>query len=327
MRAVHYARQGSAHDVLEWGELDDPQPGPGEVLVQVSHSAVNPGDVKKRADAFGLGMRYPVVVPHSDGAGRIVAVGENVPAERVGERVWVWGAQTYRAYGTAAELVALPADRAVTLDADVDPVQAACLGIPGLTAHHAVFSSGPVLGRTVLVNGAAGGVGLTAAQLAAAAGARVIATVRRERDAELVRAHGIADVLLLGEDTADRVRNLAPDGVDRIVEVALDANIELDVAVAAQGGSIAAYATGEPQPRIPFWPMLFSNLTLVLVGSDDLSDEVRARATADLTAAVTSGSLRFPIAAVLPLAKTADAHELTEHPAGPGKVVLEVAPR
>jgi NADPH2:quinone reductase len=176
----------------------------------------------------------------------------------------------------------------------------------------------------VLVNGAAGAVGLTAAQLATTAGARVIATVRRESDADLVRTYCAAEVLSLSGTTADEIRSLVPDGVDHIVEVAFDANVALDAAVVRQGATIAAYASVVAEPKLPFWTLLFANVTLRLVGSDDLTAEARRRAAETLTAAVAAGTLRFPVAATLPLAETATAHELVERPAGPGKVVVAV---
>ena len=162
--------------------MADPEPGSGEVRVRVAVSGVNPGDTKKRGDWVGYGMPYPRVIPHSDGAGVIDAVGDGVDPARIGERVWVYGAQSYHALGTAAQLTVVPADQAVVLPRDVSDEMGACLGIPGMTAHRAVFGDGPVEGTTVLVHGVLGGVGSIAAQLAAWRGAAVIGTVRRSAD-------------------------------------------------------------------------------------------------------------------------------------------------
>src|SRR5947209_1925218 len=108
MRAAWYEIQGAARDVLVVGDMPAPEPGPDEVRIHVAASGVNPGDVKKRQDSFGYGMPYPRVIPHSDGAGTIDRVGEGVPTSRVGERVWCYGAQSYRPFGTAAEYVVVP---------------------------------------------------------------------------------------------------------------------------------------------------------------------------------------------------------------------------
>lgn len=157
--------------------MADPEPGPGEVRVRLTRSGVNPGDTKKRADWVGHGMPYPRVVPRSDGAGVVDAVGGGVASSRIGERVWVFGAQSYRAFGTAAEWTVVPADQAVLLPDGVGDELGACLGIPGITGHRAVFGDGPVGGTTVLVHGVLGGVGSMAAQLAAWGGATLIGTV------------------------------------------------------------------------------------------------------------------------------------------------------
>src|SRR3954452_5811401 len=178
MKAAWYERQGSAASVLVVGEMVEPEPGPGEVRIRVAASGINPGDVTKRQDGFGVGMPFPRVIPHSDGAGILEKVGEGVAASRVGERVWCFGAQSYRPFGTAAEYVVVPAGQAVPLPDGISFEQGACLGIPGITAHRGVHVAGPVEGRVVLVQGGAGSVGLCAVQLARRAGARVIATGR-----------------------------------------------------------------------------------------------------------------------------------------------------
>ncbi len=169
MRAVWYDRQGAAREVLQVGELPAPEPGRGEVRVRITLSGVNPGDTKKRRGWLGSAMHFPRVIPHSDGAGVIESVGEGVDPARVGQRVWVFGAQSYRPFGTGAQLTVVPAQQAVDLPANVPDELGACLGITGITAHRAVFADGPVAGRTVLVHGVLGGVGSLAAQQAAEA--------------------------------------------------------------------------------------------------------------------------------------------------------------
>ena len=175
MKAAWYEEQGAARDVLIIGEMADPQPRTGEVRIRVAFSGVNPGDVKKREDAFGVGMPYPRVIPHSDGSGTVDAVGDGVSGEWVGRHVWCYGAQSYRPFGTAAEYTVAPLKQVVQLPEGVPLEQGACLGIPGITAHRTVHVGGSVKGKTVLVQGGAGAVGACAVQLAHQAGARVIA--------------------------------------------------------------------------------------------------------------------------------------------------------
>src|SRR5262245_11442475 len=290
MDAAWYEKQGPARDVLVVGEMPDPEPGPGEVRIRVAASGINPGDVKKRQDAFGLGMPYPRVVPHSDGAGTIDRVGAGVSASRVGERSWCYGAQSYRPFGTAAEYVVVPSAQAVPLPDGVSFEQGACLGIPGITAHRALHVAGPVAGRVVLVQGGAGAVGACAVQLARQAGAHVLATVRSEEDEAVAARAGAHKVIRTGGvppgDILSQIRAIAPEGVARIVEVAFDANVEGDAAVLAQGGSLAAYATARPSPSVPFWELVFKNLRLFFLGSDDFPAEAKAAAAEGLNAAL-----------------------------------------
>jgi NADPH:quinone reductase len=310
VRAVWYDRQGAAGEVLQVGDLAAEEPGPGEVRVRVTRSGINAGDIKKRRGWLGSVMPFPRVIPHSDGAGVIESVGEGVDSPRIGQRVWVFGAQSYRPYGTAAELTLVPAHQAVDLPDGVSDELGACLGIPGITAHRAVFGDGSVAGRTVLVHGVLGAVGTLAAQLASWGGATVIGTVRRSED--LAEVDGTAvhhPVALDAPDPVRAIRTHAPDGVDRIVEVAFSDNVDLDAAVAKNQTVIAAYASRDDRPGLPFWPMLFDNVTIRLLGSDDFPVDVKRRAAADLTAAAADGALSVAVSATMPLEATAEAHD------------------
>ncbi|GGM14501.1 NADPH:quinone reductase [Nakamurella endophytica] len=310
MRAVWYDRQGPAGEVLQVGELPEPQPGPGEIRVRVRFSGINPGDTKKRRGWLGSTMPYPRVVPHSDASGVVDAIGDGVGGDRVGRRVWVHGAQSYRPFGTAAEYVVVPQALAVDLPDDVPDALGACLGIPGITAHRAVFGDGSVRGATVLVQGVLGAVGSLAAQLARWGGATVIGTVRRSGDLDGVPAVSPDHVVGLdGPDPAAAIREIAPAGVDRIVEVAFSDNIDLDAAVVRNGSVVAAYATRQDRPDLPFWPLLFDNVTIRLLGSDDFPAEAKLQAAQDLTAAAAAGALAVPIGDPLPLEQAAEAHD------------------
>ena len=309
MLAAWYERQGEASQVLQFGQQPDPEPGPGEVRVRVSYSGVNPGDTKKRRGWLGSEMPYPRVIPHSDGAGVIDSVGEGIDPVRVGRRVWIFGAQSYRPFGTAAELSVVPAQQAVELPDGVSDEIGACLGIPGITAHRAVFADGPVEGLTVLVHGALGGVGRLAAQLALWGGAKVIATVRRVDDLKHVNPAITHAMALDHPDPVGAIRALAAGGVDRVIEVSFSDNVDLDAAVLKNNGVIAAYATRGDRPDFPFWPMLFENIVVRLLGSDDFPIPSKQQAAADLTDAAREGALSLAIGTPLPLERIAEAHD------------------
>jgi NADPH2:quinone reductase len=330
MRAIAYNRFGPAAEVLELVELDTPRPGPGEVLVALATSGVNPSDVKARAGARPgvTEPPYPLIIPHSDGAGTIEAVGEGVDLARVGERVWIWNGQWQRAHGTAATHIALPAEQAVRLPDGVSFESGAALGIPGLTATHAVLGGGSVAGRTVLVSGGAGTVGHLAVQIAKAAGARVLATAGGERGMAAARAAG-ADAVLdyAAPDLAEHVlEETGGAGVHRVVEVEFGANLATNTAVIAENGTIAAYGSmREPTPTLPFYTLMFKAVTIDLIVVYSLTAEQRARAVASLTDLLTRGALDIRIDAVMPLAECAAAHDRVAAPGRAGSVVLDTS--
>lgn len=325
MKAAWYEKQGKAEDVFVIGEVDDPIPVAGEVRIRVKASGINPVDIKKRDNAFGYGMPYPRIIPHSDGAGIVDRLGEGVASEWLGKRVWCFGAQSYRPFGTAAEYTVVPIEQVAALPDRVSFEQGACLGIPVITAHRAVHAGGTLTGKTVLVQGGAGTVGMTAIQFARKAGARVIATVRSESDLTAPTTYGADHVLLTDGLLIEHLKELAPKGIDHIVEVALGANIKTDIAVLAQGGSISVYATDVAVPAIPAWELIFLNARLFFVGSDDVPKDAKAEAVAATNQLLEAGWQDFHIAAELPLEEIAAAHELVEHPAQPGRVVLSIS--
>jgi NADPH:quinone reductase len=327
MRAAFYERTGPASEVLTLGELPDPEPGPGEVRVRVAWSGVNPSDVKSRAGLRTKAMPFPRVVPHSDGSGRIDRVGEGVDPSRVGQWVWVWNAAWGRAGGTAAEYVALPAGQAVPLPEGMDPAAGACLGIPALTAYHAVTVDGGVEGKSVLVAGGAGAVGHYAVQLAKLKGARqVIATVSSPAKAELARAAG-ADFVVnyREEDFTARCREAAGGGgVDRIIEVDFAANVGADFEALRHEGEIVVYGSGAPEIPVPFALAILKNVLVRFFIVYNLTPEDRARAVTDLTLLLEENAMTHNIAARLPLERVAEAHEMVESGRATGNVVLHV---
>jgi NADPH:quinone reductase len=322
MRAAWYEKQGPAREVLTVGEMPDPIPAVGEVRIRISSSGISPGDIRKRQNAFGYGMPYPRVIPHSDGAGLVDRTGDGVSSEWLGRSVWCYGAQSYRPFGTAAEFTVVSVEQAVPLPQKVSADQGACLGIPGVTAHRAVHVAGPVSGRTVLVQGAAGSVGLCAVQLARRAGARVIGTVMSPSEEETASNAGAHEVVPNDRELRARIKALAPDRIDHVVEVAFGSNVDVDIDLLKMGGSIATYATNVGTPTIPFWLMVFKNIRLFFLGSDDFSKEAKTAAAQDLNAALEAGWSGFEIAERIPLSEIVRAHELAEHPVRRGRIVV-----
>jgi NADPH:quinone reductase len=323
MLAARYERNGSAHDVLQVVDLEAPQPGPGEVLVRMVFSGVNPTDWKARA-----GSRRPsgsFQVPNQDGSGIIEAVGDGVDPGRVGERVWLFFAAWQRPWGTAAEYTVVPADQAARLPDHASFELGASLGIPAMTAHRCLLADGPIKGKAVLVAGGAGAVGRSAIQLARWLGAaNVVATVSSEHKAAIARDAG-ADAVIdyTAADALERVREAVGDGVDRIVEVSLGANLELDLAAAATHCVVATYADDGPDPLLSPLTLMRLNLVLRFVLIYTMPRDAVDAAVADLTEALEDGALTEPQLHRFPLERTADAHDAVETGAV-GKVLIEV---
>lgn len=315
MRSVYYERQGAAADVLVYGDVPKPVPAAGEVLVRIHVSGINPSDIKNRT-GFVSKMAFPRIVPHQDGAGVIEAVGEGVAPERIGERVWVFEAQTRRPGGTAAEYATVPAGNAIRLPAVTSFETGAALGVPALTAHRCLFADGDLRGCRVLVQGGAGVVGSAAIQLAKWAGAWVAATVRRPEQKEVARQAGADLVLDHGNGELARVIKAETnnEGVDRIVEVDLGSNLELDLACLANGGAISAYAThsaGEKVP-VPVLASMFLNGAVRFVYVYTMPAEAKQRAIRDVTDCLEAKAYDPKIGLVLPLSRTAEGHLAVE---------------
>ncbi len=327
MRAAIYDRTGRAHDVLDIVDLPTPTPAPGEVRVKVMWSGINPSDVKTRAGIRTKTLPFPRIVPHSDGSGVIDEVGMGVPRTRVGERVWIWNAAWKRPFGTAAEYVVLPECQAVPMPADTDLTVGACLGIPALTAYHAVSVDGGVKDKSVLVAGGAGAVGNYAVQFAKLAGARqILSTVSSPEKAALAKTSG-ADVVLnyKTEDINTRVQETTSGcGIDRIVEVDFSSNIDTDLQVLKAGGDIVVYGSNAEGIGVPFFPMILKHARIKFFLVYNLNSDLREQAIGRLTDMLEESCLTHNIAASLPLERIADAHELVEQGRILGKVLLAV---
>jgi NADPH2:quinone reductase len=315
MIAASYTETGSS-DVLKVGELETPQPGPGEVRVKLAVAGVNPTDWKNRSGATG-GVNFDFQVPGQDGAGVIDAVGEGVASSWVGERVWVYLAAWQSPWGTAAEYTVVPVEKAVPLgDASFD--LGASLGVPALTAYHCLFSDGPIDGRRVLVHGGAGAVGHAAIELGKWGGAEVVTTVSSAEKAELASA---ADVIVnyKRDGAAEQIGK-----VDRIVELALGSNLELDLAVADPHSTIITYAADQPSAEIPIRALMSANLELRFMLLYTVPKPDLEAAIAGVAKAVNQGALTTLPLHRFALAETGAAHDAVENGAV-GKVVIDTS--
>jgi NADPH:quinone reductase len=332
MKAVWYERQGPAPEVLHYGELPTPTPGRGEVRVRLRASAVNPADANRRAGRLHA-MEFPRIVPNSDGAGIIDAVGEGVDPGRAGERVWVYFGQRGRAFGTAAEYICLPQELATPLPAHVRFEQGACLGIPCMTAWCALFGDGPIAGQVVLVTGGAGAVGHYAVQLAKWGGARVIATVSSAAKAAHASAAGADEVIDYTQASVLECVQLAAGagGVHRIVDVDAVANAELVLSTAAEGATWVSYAIGrQPVSAFSMARVIRRNVALRGLYLSGLAEPVRREAQLGVARwlAETPGALHT-VDRTFPLHETAQAHLAVEAKTKIGTVVVrcdEAAP-
>jgi NADPH2:quinone reductase len=313
LRAVYYERNGTAREVLRIGEVETPRPGPGEVRVKLVTSGVNPSDVKSRQGATRK-IAFPRVVPHSDGAGIIDDVGAGVSRTRIAQRVWVWNGQWKRAFGTAAEFIVLPANQAVPLPDKVGFEAGACLGIPAMTAVHAVALAHAAAGATLLVSGGAGAVSQYVIQFAKAKHARVITTVSSQEKAVAAREVGADHTInYKNENVADRVMEITEKkGVDAVIEMDLAANAKLIPGVLRPKGSVIVFGTG-PETVLPAAFCLVNSIRIQFFLVYELDSAERERAVFDIDAALKSGALLNRVAyPTFPLDETAAAHEAVE---------------
>jgi NADPH2:quinone reductase len=323
MRAAFYEKNGPAREVLTLADIDTPKPGPGEVRVKLKTSGVNPSDVKAR-EGRTRKIGYPRVIPHSDGAGEIDMVGEGVPAQRIGERVWTWNAQWKRAFGTCADYVVVPAALAVPLPASASFETGACLGIPAMTAYHAVEVAGAAKGTTVLVTGGAGGVGHYAIQFAKARGATVLTTVSSEAKAKLAIAAGADHAVdYKRENVAESAMALTGKaGIDAVVEMDLAANAKLYPGLLHARSSVVVYGTGSAEATIPAQFMLVNAIAIKFVYVYELTAGERTAAVSAITRMLEDQALINNVALTLPLNDVVAAHEAVEQGKAMGNVVV-----
>ena len=325
MKAAWFEKFGKADEVLNVGEFDTPEPKDGQVMVRLYSSGINPSDVKKRSGVSPGVLDAGPVIPHSDGAGIIEAVGSGVSDSRVGEHVWIYNAQYGRQHGTAAEYVALDSSQAVWMPEETSFDVGACLGIPAMTAHRCVTADGPVAGQTILVTGGAGRVGHYAVQLAKHLGATVIATAGSEKSrkecidagADFVAGHP-------GVDSTAEIKDFTNGkGVDRIVEGEFGGNLSGVLDILKTSSTIATYASmANPTPELPFYRIMYKDITIRLVIVYAMPQDAKNSAAKDISDYLKKGILKHRIAHTLPLTEIAKGHQLIEKGGFVGCVVL-----
>jgi NADPH:quinone reductase len=327
VRAAWYSANGPAAEVLTVGEMDDPVAGRGEVRVRVASAGLNPRDVKRRSGSGGRTLTVPRLVPGDDASGVIDQVGPGVPIERIGERVWIHSANVDSPFGTSAELVLSRTDRAIPLPESVSFDIGASLGVPALTAHRALFADGPIDGLRVIVTGGAGAVAQYAIRMASLAGARVLATGSTDSKRQLALDAG-AELVVdhRRPDARQQILGWAPEGADRIVDVAFGANLPLNSAVIAPHGVIASYGSDQiPNPIVPFYELMRLDVSLRFVSVFLMPRTALSAAARDITVHLENGALRPTIAARFGLDDVVAAHELFESGVTTGKILLAVS--
>jgi len=326
MRAAFYDVNGTAADVLRVADVATPTPGHGEVRVKLKTSGVNPSDVKSRLGATRK-IAFPRVIPHSDGAGEIDAVGDGVPKSRIGERVWIWNGQWKRAFGTAAEYIAVPQRQAVPLPANVGFDIGAGLGIPAITARYAVTVSGAKKGSTVFIPAGAGAVGFYAIQFSKAEGATVITTVSSPEKRAVAQKAGADHIIdYKKEDVAARVAEITDrKGVDVVLEMDLGANSKLWPAILHARSSVVVYGVSGAEQTVPAQFCLTSNINVRFILVYEMTAEELDAAIASISTLLADGKLVHNIARTLPLDQIVAAHETVEKGAAIGKVVVTIS--
>lgn len=325
MKAAWYTKNGAAKDALIVGDLDTPNPGPGQVRVRLKTSGVNPSDVKSR---ISRPLNAPFIIPHSDGAGLIDAVGSGVSQDRIGERVWIWNGQWARPHGTASEFIVLDSHQAAHLPESTTFAEGACLGIPALTALQAVNLCGELKGKTVLVTGAASSVGHYAAQLCVQAGATVIGTVGSPDKAAHAKSVGVSECIFYkNESVSERIKAITNGaGVHAIIDMDFSSASQwLAHGVLAPHGIFVCYGSNNPGDiTINFRPLLFQSITFKFFLIYDLTQQDREKTLAQMQDLLNKQSLKHTVAKTFSLSEIVDAHTAVEEGRYTGNVVLEI---
>ena len=325
MRAACYSKLGGS-EVLDITELETPEPGPGEVRVHVKASGVNPSDWKARKNGRGGCMSFENIIPHNDGAGVVDVVGEGVDKSIVGKNVWILNAQYNRAFGTAAEYVVLPRNLVFLMAGNTEFLEAACFGVPFLTAYSALTIDGKIYGQNVLIQGGAGCVGHYLIQLAKRLGACVLTTVSSKDKARYAELAGADQVLDYTNKDFSEELLAATDGkgVDRIIEVDLPVNVKNYNTVLRPGGTSVIYGASKPVAEVPSFNLLRREATLKWFTVYQIDDAKREAGVSLLNDMLSEDLLKTTIAKSFPLDQIRAAHDMVEKAAHIGNVVLEL---
>jgi NADPH2:quinone reductase len=324
MRAAYYTKEGIEAAVLHVGTIAEIEPGPDELQIEIYYSGINPGEIGKGVVQPGTPMPYPFVIPHSDGAGVVRKTGSNVSPDWIGKKVLCFGAQSYRAYGTAAEYCSIPLTNVVELTANTPLVQAAQMGIPAMTGYVAVHKLPSPADKIILVQGGAGAVAQCAIQFAKRAGAVVLATVTKSEDSATATQAGAAEVFVLHAETSAEIKAKYPAGIDHVVEVSFAANLEMDLDLLKNNGSIATYASSFGAPQLPFWHLIFNNISLHFLGSDDFSMEDKRASMEQAVKALDAGWAGLEIAQLFKLEDIKQAHAFVANRKSSKRVLLSL---
>ena len=327
MRAAFYDTLGQANEVLTVGEQPTPEPSSGEVRVKLQSSGVNPSDTKARLRGRGGSIPFPLIIPHSDGAGVIDAIGEEVDDQRLGRRVWLMNGQWQRPFGTAAEYICVESKYVIDLPDGVDMAVGACFGIPFLTAHRAVMFDGSVAGETILVQGGAGAVGYYAIQIAKSNGARVITTVSSDEKAEYVRDAGVDEVInYRTEDVPESITAITKGmGVDRIVELNISANAPMYDKILAQRGTVIVYGTNDMSASFMAQNFFIKWASFKGFLVYTIDDAQRLESVASLNKMLANGVLKTTIAKRFSLNDIVEGHKMVEAARHIGNVVIDIS--
>ena len=327
MKVIGYEEFGPANEVLHLREMELQKPEPREVIVKLKYSGVNPSDAKSRAGNRPGVLRpeYNFVIPHSDGSGVIEDVGSGLDKSLIGKRVWVRNAQWKRPFGTAAEYITIALENLIEMPSEMSFKDGATMGIPGLTAAYGIFGSGEVLGKTLLISGGMGAVGHLAVQLAKWGGAKVVATGSKS-SCETILSLG-ADYFFdySSDKLASQINEVAPEGVDRVVEVEFGVNLSWLHKVLKSNGTLAVYGSAkEMNPIIPFGPYLFKAIKIDIFLIYILPPKEREIAINYLLLAYGQKALIPRIDSIYRLEDCSQAQERTLTKGRKGAVLLEI---
>ncbi len=322
MKAIQVHEFGGP-EVLKLGEVPDPQPGPGELVIKLEAIGVNPVDTYIRAGVHAMRPDFPYV-PGSDAAGTVETVGEGVGDFSPGDRVYAAGSLRGSWNGCYAERLLRRADQVMALPDNISFAQGSALGVPSGTAYRALFQrAGAQTGETILVHGASGAVGSAAVQLAAGHGMTAIGTAGSQRGRDMVKAQGAAHVL---DHTAagylDAVAELSSGrGPDVVLEMLADVNLANDMEVAGHGGRIVVIGN-RGSIEINARMAMMKDLDIRGMALPNTPDDAMAEIHAALGRGLAAGDLKPVIGAEMPLAEAAAAHVKVLEPGACGKIVL-----